>query len=116
MQRVVQQNHIRVRRLWNDQRDIHLNAKICSTLRSAPASRIIDKDLPHQVRRDSQKMDTVFRAERLLIDQPQIGFIDQRSTLQGVIWPLASQVIARDSAQLFIDERNEPFKRILIST
>ena len=42
-----------------------------------------------------------------MIDEAQVGFVDQSGGLQRVIGALTLQVIARQLAQLLVDERHE---------
>ena len=50
-----------------------------------------------------------------LVEQPQIGLVDQSSALQGVPGALAPEMPPRDVAQLFVDQRNQRFKAPLVA-
>lgn len=60
-------------------------------------------------------MCAIFGVKRPLVEQPQIGLVDQSSALQGVSRALAPEMPPRDVAQLFVDQRNQRFKGLWIA-
>ena len=47
---------------------------------------VIDQNLPHQASRDAEEMSAAL-PWHALIDQPQIGLVDQRRRLKGMVLP-----------------------------
>ena len=86
---------------------------IASTLRGPLLARMIHHDPPHQPRRDGEEMRAVSPARPLLVDQADIGLVDERRRLERVPGALASQLRARQPAQLLVDERHELLARRL---
>jgi hypothetical protein len=54
---------------------------------------------------NAQKVRTIFDVERLFFGKPQISLVDECGRLQGVIRALLLEVIASQTSQLVIDER-----------
>lgn len=50
-----------------------------------------------------------------LVHQPQIGFVDQTSRAQGMLFPFGAELTVRDSAKLLIDQGKEPVKRTRVA-
>ena len=73
-------------------------------------ARVIDQDLPHQPRRNAEKVRATLPGHGLL-HQAQIGFVEQRRSLQRMTQSLVTQVMTCQPAQLFVDERNQPVAR-----
>ncbi|HEY0283980.1 MAG TPA: hypothetical protein VGC23_01225, partial [Vicinamibacterales bacterium] len=49
------------------------------------------------------------------IDQAQVHLVDERGRLQAVTRPFAGHAPARDTAQLGVDDRNQPIERRLVA-
>ena len=60
-------------------------------------------------------MGTIFGVKGPLVEQPQIGLVDQSRALQGMARTLASEMPPRDVAQVFVDQRNQRFKDLRIA-
>jgi hypothetical protein len=45
---------------------------------------MIDQDAPHQLGRQGKKVRAIFPVHAVLIDQTQVGLVDQSARLQGV--------------------------------
>jgi probable HAF family extracellular repeat protein len=60
-------------------------------------------------------MGPVVRIERPPVDKSQIGFMYQRGALQGVSRTLAPQMMSSDIAEFSVDQRDQPFKGLLVS-
>jgi hypothetical protein len=70
-------------------------------------SGIVDQDLPHQARSQSDKMNAVLCGEGLLFGETQVRFVDKCSALQGVFRALSLQVAMRNLPQLLINQRDQ---------
>jgi hypothetical protein len=60
-------------------------------------------------------MRAILDIERPLVDQPQIGFVNQRRALQGMPRPFPLEMMPRDVAEFLVDQRNPRFQRFLIA-
>jgi hypothetical protein len=67
---------------------------------------VIEQDAAHLSGRYSQKMSPAFE-RRALIDQADVGFVNQGRGLQRVLAALAAEVGAGQTMQLVIDQRQE---------
>ena len=76
---------------------------------------VIDRDAVHQPggdAEDAEKVPTVLPLHRLrLIEQSQVGFVDQCGGLQGLVGPTPAQVGPRQFIQFAINLRCELFER-----
>ena len=59
-------------------------------------------------------MAAVLPAHALVIDQSLVGLVDQRGCLQSVAHSLALHVVARQAAELVMDDRRQQGERTLI--
>src|SRR4026207_2405351 len=64
---------------------------------------MIDEHAPHHLRRDPEELCAILPG-RALIDESQIGLIDQRRRLQRVIPPFASQVGGSPPVELVVHD------------
>jgi hypothetical protein len=60
-------------------------------------------------------MSPVLPLHAFVVDQPQVGFIDQRRRLQAVAGLLALQVVVRQAVELVVHDRGQPSERALVS-
>jgi hypothetical protein len=65
---------------------------------------MVDEDAPHHLRRDPEELCAILPGGAL-IDESQIGLIDQRRRLQCVIPPFASQVGGGPPVEFVVDDR-----------
>jgi hypothetical protein len=69
---------------------------------------VVHQDLPHDARHEGQEMSTSGETGRFLfIEEPNIGFVDQRGWLEGVSGRLVAKEGASDPMEFAIDERQE---------
>ncbi len=78
-------------------------------------SGIIHEDATHHLRGDAEEMGAVLPGGGALIDQPQIRFVDEAGRLQGVIGAFSLEILARELAQFFVDERHQASRRFRIA-
>ena len=50
-----------------------------------------------------------------VVDQPQVGFVDQRRRLQAVAGLFALQAVVRQTVELVVDNRGQPSERALVA-
>src|SRR5262245_51080377 len=90
-------------------------------LRAAPAflvaarSREVHENAPHQSRRHRKKMGAVLPLHLFEIDQPQVGFVDERCRLKRMAWPFGRHLSQRQPSQLLVDDRHELLQRVLVA-
>ena len=60
-------------------------------------------------------MSPVLPLHAFVVDQPHVGFIDQRRRLQAVGGLLALQVVVRQTVELVVHDRGQPRERSLVA-
>ena len=78
--------------------------------------RHVDQHAPHDLRRHGEEVGAVLPARVLPVDQPQVGFVDQRRRLQEVARPLSRHVARREAVQLLLDHRRQRVERGLVAS
>lgn len=110
---VERQDRYRVRGRRGDgagERDV---LPVAASLERMFAARVLDQDPAHHARRDAEEMRAILPVH-IRVDQPQIGFMDQRRGLERMSLGLAPELSPRQPAQLRIDERNQPVVRPIV--
>jgi hypothetical protein len=69
--------------------------------------RVVNENAAHQRRGHGEEMRAILPLHAIELDDPQVGFVDERGRLQGVAGPFALQIAMRDPAQLVVDERDD---------
>ena len=106
LQRFVQTNQFAAL-FWSDggnflERDLlRATASLCVSM----SPRVVDQDAPHYLRRDREEVRTIRPVHILLINQTDVGFIDQGSGLKCVVFPLPAHVTARQAVEFVVDQR-----------
>jgi hypothetical protein len=77
---------------------------------------VVYQNVPHHLRRNSEKMSTALPLRRFLSGQTEIGFIHNSRALERVVRAFATQMAARQTAQFIVNKRNQSFSRALIAT
>lgn len=75
-------------------------------------ARTIDEDAPPHLCGNSEELVAILPCDPVLLDQPQIRFVDQGRRLERVAGTLAPQVHRRATLKVAVDERQEPIARI----
>src|SRR5262245_57811199 len=83
-------------------------------LRIAPPC-LVDEDAAHGLRRCRHAVSPVLPLHVFVVDEPHVGFIDQRRRLQAVAGPLALQVVVRQTMELVVHNRGQPIERALVA-
>jgi hypothetical protein len=97
-------------------RDTH--SPTATLLGTMPAS-VIEEDAAHHVCRDSQKMGAILPRDPILVDQPEVRFVDERCRLERVLGSFAphqsgcnpTQIVEDDGCQT-ISCRSIPFAEL----
>ena len=79
------------------------------------AARVLDQNLPHQLRADGQEMFAVLELGRALLLEPQVSLVHQGGALQGVVRAFLPQVVVRDPSEFVINERKHGAQRLLVA-
>src|SRR5262245_57753438 len=80
------------------------------------ASRAVDEDPPHQLRRHREEMRTILPVHTLVIDKAQICLVDELGGLQAVAAALPAHVASREPMQLVIDNGRQSIQGFVIAT
>ena len=114
VQRVVKGDQIETTGL-EVERFIQRQPQSAIALGGAPAARVLDQNLPHQLSADGQEMLPVLKLTCALFFQTQISFVYQGRPLQSMVRTLVAQVVMRDPSQLVINKRDYSAQRLLIT-
>src|ERR1700681_2602391 len=76
---------------------------------------MVHQDAPHNLRGDSEKMQSVLPLDVLLIDQPKICFVNQVCGLQRETRIFVSQVACRLAMQFVVDSSEELVLRFSVA-
>jgi hypothetical protein len=77
------------------------------TLCRLASPRVVYEDPAHHLGRHAEKLRPILPPDARLVDQPQVGFVNERGRLQGVGGALASEVIRGLPSKFVVDERQE---------
>jgi hypothetical protein len=64
---------------------------------------VIYKDASHKLRSDRKKVRPIFPVNTVLVDQSQVGLVDEGRRLQGVPWVFPAHVAPRQNVKFSID-------------
>ncbi len=70
-------------------------------------SRVINQNSPHRLGGDAEKMGAVLPVDFALVNQFQIGFVNQRGRPQSVFAAFAAQIPRGLPVQFRVDERQQ---------
>ena len=73
---------------------------------------VIDQDMAHRLRRDTEEMGAVLPFDLALVDEPEVCLADERRRLQWVAGRFAPHVAASHLPQAFIDHRHQVIERV----
>src|SRR6185312_11245241 len=76
---------------------------------------MVDHDAPHQPRGCRDKVGPALPDRLRIIDQAQIGFVENGGGLQGVASTFPAHVMVREPVQFGLHEREQLLKRSLVS-
>src|SRR5262245_51451843 len=68
---------------------------------------MVDKDAPHETSGYGKKMCAVLPVHLTLINDPEVGFVDQCSRVKSMIRTLMGKMVVGDPAQLSIDDGHQ---------
>src|SRR4030095_16739634 len=77
--------------------------------------RVVDEDAAHGLRRCRHEMRPVLPLHAFVVDQPHVGFIDQRRRLQAVAGLLTLHEVVRQTVELVVHDRGQPGERALVA-
>lgn len=87
--------------------DVHAIARAPSLPSLSPAS-VIDEDLAHGVCRDRKEVIAILPIHLCLVNQFQVGLVDEGAGIEGNARPPPPELAAGDTAQLGGEQFNEP--------
>src|SRR5262249_47438904 len=86
-----------------------------AVLLTTSSTRVIDKHLPHEARRNADKVCAILPLHVPRSQQPKKRLVHERSRLQRMTVAFAPHVRASESAQFGFDERDQPVEGGLIA-
>ena len=78
--------------------------KVLAPLFRIMPARMIHEQATHYLCSNPEKMSAVLPVYPCLIDEPEIGLMNQRRRLQGMIRPFPPQIIRRELSQFIVDD------------
>jgi hypothetical protein len=72
---------------------------------------VVDENAAHHFGGYTKELRAVLPRDTTLIDQPEVGLVNERCRLQGMTGSFASKVGRRAAAQFLVDERHEQIAR-----
>src|SRR5262249_17931059 len=78
-----------------------------AALPAATVTREVYERVAHQARGGGKKESAVFQRRLIGVNQPQIGFVDERSGLQSMASAFTTHVVFRQPAQFVVNERHQ---------
>ena len=79
-----------------------------------PAARMVDENAAHRLGRHGKEVGAVLPVHALVVDEPHVGFVDERRRLQAVAGALTSQAAPGETAKLVVDDRRQLGERALV--
>ena len=76
---------------------------------------MVNHDAPHQLRGRRDKVASALPDRLRIIDQPQIGFVENGGGLQGVAGTLPAHVMVGEPVQFGLHQREQLLQRSLVS-
>ena len=81
--------------------------RFAAALGSRAVARMVGQDAPHHHCRQAHELRAVPPIDALLVDEPEVGLVDERGGLERVVRAFAPHVCAGEPAQLGVDEGKE---------
>ena len=79
--------------------------QVAAPLRAPAVADVVDEDVAHGDRRDRKEVGPPAPVRARLVDEAQVGLVDQLGRLQPAVRP--AQVVARAHPQVVVDERQQ---------
>src|SRR6266536_6583039 len=76
---------------------------------------MVNNDAPHQLRGGRDKVGPALPDRFRIIDQPQVGFVENGGGLQGVAGALSAHVMVGEPVQFGLHQREQLLQRSLVS-
>ena len=76
---------------------------------------VVHHDAPHQLRRRGDKVGPILPVTFVILDQPQVGFVEQRGRLQRVAGAFPAHIMMRQPVQFGLHQRDQLLERSLVS-
>jgi len=82
---------------------------------SVPGTGGINQDAPDGLRGDGQEVGSAFPDGLVLVDQAQIGLVNERGGLEGEVLPLGAEVAFGDGSEFVVEDGQEYVDRPLVT-
>ena len=83
------------------------NGAVGAALGSTMVAGIVNKNLAHEASRDGDKVSAILGVDRPVVNETEIGFMDEGSAAQGVIGAFSTEEAVSDVVELVVDQGNE---------
>jgi len=74
-------------------------------------ARLVDQNTAHHLRGDAEELSAVLPDRSVLIDESQVGFVNQRGWLEGMVWALMAKVLGGPPPKFLVHERDQRVTR-----
>ena len=85
-----------------------------AALGGAMVAGIINKNLAHEACRDCDEVSAIFRVDGPVVNETEIGFMDQGSAAEGVVGAFSPEETVSEVVELVVDQGNESLKSFRI--
>ena len=75
----------------------------------------IDQDSPHHPGGHRKKMGAILPPDPPRLDEPQIGFVDERRRLEDMVRTLARHLPPRQATEVTMHDRNQFLERAIVT-
>jgi hypothetical protein len=86
------------------------NGAVGAALGSAMMAGIVNKDLAHKASRDGDKVSAVLGVNGPMMNETEIGFMDEGSAAKSVIGAFSLEEAVSEVVELVVDQGNESLK------
>src|SRR5215218_7019632 len=87
-----------------------------ATLQRIPSPGMLDQRAADGGGGDREEADLLTRRESVLIQQLEVGLVNDLGRAERVIIPLAPELPVGDASQLVVDEREQPVERLAVAS
>ena len=89
---------------------------VSGALYCVPPPRMVHEDAAHHFGGHREEVRAVLPTRPILIDEPEVGFVNERGRLEGVVAPLPAQIGCRAPPQVLVNQLEEIVARLHVAT
>ena len=115
-ERIVERNDVEARPASDGQRFVEGHVHIAAAAFALPPrARDVHQYPAHQLGGDGEEVRTALPSDTARIDEPHVGFVDERGGLKRVAGPFTPHVPMREATELVMDQGYQPVERGLVA-